>query len=205
MINPYAGMQGNGTAGAVSVLDHLTDLCYHCGDYVTFMQRDGLDTAPRWLHITESGGQPNPSLYLRCPGKAGMTATPKDQVTAAYIVDKYMRATSGNSEYVTETDPVLIGLDDDASDLLANLRAATPTEPDTYEEVDRPEHYDITAAGYNFQVIDLIEGMNLGFHLGNALKYLLRAGTKPGAEASTDLRKAAWYLTRRADQLDEPF
>lgn len=57
--------------------------------------------------------------------------------------------------------------------------------------VDHPTHY-VTAAG--IEVIDVIECYGLGFHLGNAVKYLLRAGRKGDAE--TDLRKAAWYLER---------
>lgn len=57
--------------------------------------------------------------------------------------------------------------------------------------VDHPTHY-VTEAG--IEVIDIIERYGLGFHLGNTLKYLLRAGRKGDAE--TDLHKAAWYLER---------
>ncbi len=45
----------------------------------------------------------------------------------------------------------------------------------------------------NIEVIDIIEGFSLGFHLGNVLKYILRAAYKGGIK---DLKKARWYLDR---------
>lgn len=44
------------------------------------------------------------------------------------------------------------------------------------------------------EVIDIIEDWRLGFHLGNVLKYLVRAGKK-GSKIS-DLKKARWYAER---------
>lgn len=44
------------------------------------------------------------------------------------------------------------------------------------------------------QPIDVIEGWGLGFNLGNAIKYIARAGHKDSKEA--DLEKAVWYLQR---------
>jgi hypothetical protein len=82
------------------------------------------------------------------------------------------------------------------------IPAATPTEPDDYEKINRPQHYRISVGdGHPFDVIELIEALSLGFELGNALKYLVRAGRKPGVSEVEDLRKAAYYLTRRADQI----
>ena len=57
--------------------------------------------------------------------------------------------------------------------------------------VNHPAHYK-TAAG--IEAIDVIEGYDLGFHLGNAMKYLLRAGRK--GDAAEDLGKCCWYLRR---------
>jgi len=70
------------------------------------------------------------------------------------------------------------------------------------EEVDHPAHYRLELDGKQYDAIDLIEAMKMDFHTGNALKYIVRAGSKPGADTSVDLRKAAWYLNRRADLLD---
>ena len=44
------------------------------------------------------------------------------------------------------------------------------------EKVDHPSHYN---AG-RIEVIDFIEDQNLNFNLGNAVKYISRAGTKEG-------------------------
>jgi hypothetical protein len=40
----------------------------------------------------------------------------------------------------------------------------------------------------------IIEMYGLDFKRGNALKYLLRAGSKPNEEKKDDLLKAVWYL-----------
>ena len=58
--------------------------------------------------------------------------------------------------------------------------------------VDRPEHY----RHGRFEAIDIIEEWKLGFHLGNSLKYIARAGKKDPAKEIEDLEKAAWYLRR---------
>ena len=44
--------------------------------------------------------------------------------------------------------------------------------------------------------IDVIEALGLDFHHGNAMKYLWRAGRKPGSDHIRDLEKAAWYIQR---------
>lgn len=59
------------------------------------------------------------------------------------------------------------------------------------DRVDHPAHY--SAGG--IEAIDVIEAFGLGFHLGNVVKYVLRAGRK-SADALEDLRKAQWYLER---------
>lgn len=56
--------------------------------------------------------------------------------------------------------------------------------------VNHPKHYQ----GNEFEVIDIIEDFNLGFNLGNALKYILRAENK--GNRNQDLEKAIWYLKR---------
>lgn len=47
------------------------------------------------------------------------------------------------------------------------------------------------------QPIEIIEAWGLDFHLANAVKYIARAGQKPGASAESDLRKAIWYIRRK--------
>lgn len=63
-----------------------------------------------------------------------------------------------------------------------------------YEQVDHPAHYGGPDDPY--EAIKVIEAWGLGFCLGNAVKYISRAGKKPGTDAVTDLEKARWYLDR---------
>ena len=53
-----------------------------------------------------------------------------------------------------------------------------------------PAHYE----GKTMQAIDVIEDFDLGFCLGNATKYVLRAGRKE--HKVQDLKKAIWYINR---------
>jgi len=66
------------------------------------------------------------------------------------------------------------------------------------DQVNHPPHYKANG----LEAIDVIEafGLDQSFALGNAAKYLLRAGRK--GDALTDLRKARWYLDRKIAQLD---
>lgn len=59
------------------------------------------------------------------------------------------------------------------------------------EAVDHPVHY---GAGV-YEVINIIEHYGLGFHMGNVIKYCLRAGKK-NPDPLEDLKKAQWYLLR---------
>lgn len=60
------------------------------------------------------------------------------------------------------------------------------------DNVNHPAHYTFGS----IEVIDAIEGLLLPYHLGNALKYIARAGRKDPAKTEEDLRKAIWYIER---------
>lgn len=85
-------------------------------------------------------------------------------------------------------------------DLVADLKAKQDQDPrmPRFEEappkadmVNHPPHY--KAGG--IEVIDYIESKELGYHLGNVIKYISRAGLKNG-KVMEDLQKAQWYLNR---------
>lgn len=61
-----------------------------------------------------------------------------------------------------------------------------------HDPVNHPSHY----TDGNIEVIDFIEDKKLGFHLGNAIKYICRAGKKDPAKTTEDLNKAVWYIRR---------
>jgi len=58
--------------------------------------------------------------------------------------------------------------------------------------VNNPAHYNTG----KIEVIGFIEDQKLGFHLGNAIKYICRAGRKDPDKTREDLEKAVWYLQR---------
>lgn len=68
----------------------------------------------------------------------------------------------------------------------------------TRDNVNHPDHYNHG----KIEVIDFIEDKELGFHLGNAVKYISRAGRKDANKTIEDLRKAAWYLNRQIERLE---
>ena len=69
----------------------------------------------------------------------------------------------------------------------------------TKDPVNHPSHY----TDGKIEVIDFIEDKKLGFCLGNAIKYISRAGKKDPTKEIEDLNKAKWYIERRIKQLEE--
>ena len=67
----------------------------------------------------------------------------------------------------------------------------------SHDVVNNPSHY---AEGREFETIDVIEDWGLGYHLGNAVKYISRAGRKD--DILQDLKKAQWYLNREIENLE---
>lgn len=63
---------------------------------------------------------------------------------------------------------------------------------DLESAVNSPSHY----TDGKIEVIDFIEDKKLGFHLGNAIKYISRAGKKDPTKTKQDLNKAIWYINR---------
>lgn len=58
--------------------------------------------------------------------------------------------------------------------------------------VSHPKHYNTG----KIEVIEFLEDKELGFHLGNSVKYICRAGKKDPAKLIEDLQKAVWYIER---------
>jgi hypothetical protein len=67
------------------------------------------------------------------------------------------------------------------------------------ELVNHPQHY----GGKNnpYEAIKVIEAWNLGFCLGNTIKYISRAGKKD--DTIQELEKALWYLKRELKKLKD--
>jgi hypothetical protein len=65
------------------------------------------------------------------------------------------------------------------------------------DNINHPQHYNMG----KIEVIDAIEEWKLGFNLGNAVKYIARAGHKNKDKELEDLLKALWYLNREIENL----
>lgn len=69
-------------------------------------------------------------------------------------------------------------------------------EEQPLQSVDHPHHYG--GADNTYEAIKVIEAWELGFNLGNVVKYISRAGKK-GSKLE-DLKKAQWYLNREIEK-----
>ncbi|WKK68307.1 DUF3310 domain-containing protein [Brochothrix thermosphacta] len=82
---------------------------------------------------------------------------------------------------------------------LINQTSKTIKQTDT---VNSPSHYNQT----KIEAIDIIEDVTAGYqsnvkyHIGNAIKYLIRAPFKNNTVE--DLKKAAWYVNRAIEKLE---
>lgn len=63
--------------------------------------------------------------------------------------------------------------------------------------INHPAHYNTG----RIEVIDAILDWRLGFCLGNVVKYVARARHK--GKLLEDLKKAAWYLQREIEKLED--
>jgi hypothetical protein len=120
----------------------------------------------------------------------------------------YFHNTLTDEEMKKQLDVELTTVSLTAEEINERLKGSTLRKDDPYgarkvikeiqerEMVNHPDHYQ----GNKFEVIDVIEDYNLGFSLGNAIKYILRADKK-GARKQ-DLKKAIWYIQREIDRED---
>lgn len=65
------------------------------------------------------------------------------------------------------------------------------------DAVNHPSHYTYGT----IETIDYIEDKGFTYNLGNAIKYISRAGHK--LDAIEDLKKAVWYVNREIQRLEK--
>ena len=70
---------------------------------------------------------------------------------------------------------------------------------DSPDRVDHPSHYNLHPSG--IECIEVVE--HFAFNIGNAIKYLWRAGLKPGSPKLQDLKKAVWYCNREIERIEK--
>jgi hypothetical protein len=120
----------------------------------------------------------------------------------------YFHNTLTDKEMKKQLDVELTTVSLTPEEINERLKGSTLKEDDPYgahkvmkqilerEMVNHPDHYQ----GNKFEVIDVIEDYDLGFSLGNAIKYILRADKK--GNRKQDLKKAIWYIQREIDRED---
>ena len=74
-----------------------------------------------------------------------------------------------------------------------NPECVKPEAPKA-DPVNHPAHYKVGG----IETIDFIEAKSLGYHLGNAVKYITRADHK--GNRLQDLQKAKWYIDRAIEK-----
>lgn len=67
------------------------------------------------------------------------------------------------------------------------------------DPVNHPSHY----TDGKFEVLDYILDKKLGFCLGNAVKYISRAGKKDPNKKVEDLKKAVFYIERQIKEWEK--
>ena len=80
-----------------------------------------------------------------------------------------------------------------------------------YDQVNHPPHYTWIKDKCGIEVIDITR--HLDFDLGNAIKYILRAGRKPintsnfnlNIAAIQDLKKALFYINDKINMLEDEY
>jgi len=68
------------------------------------------------------------------------------------------------------------------------------------EQVNHPQHYG--GEDNPYEAIKVIDAWDLGFSLGNTVKYISRAGKKDPEKEIEDLKKAKFYLDHHIKTLE---
>ena len=85
--------------------------------------------------------------------------------------------------------PSEFDLSDDCEDRQGDCKKCW-NKPYIEDPINSPAHY----TDGKIEVIEYIEDKKLGFCLGNAIKYISRAGKKDPTKEIEDLKKAKWYI-----------
>lgn len=116
-------------------------------------------------------------------------------------VNPLMISFAGSTATITRVynDGVAYAVDIDKGDWVwHNSMLEDVDETDETDKTVNPDYYKF----HGYDVFDIAEHFGLGFPLGNALKYLLRAGKKDKAKEVEDLRKSIVCI-RKAISLKE--
>lgn len=101
-----------------------------------------------------------------------------------------------NTQYIKKVTDNLTSKQASAIKNSKNFKPHPHSMSDGREWVNSPQHYN--PGTYETWKIINEYGLDNDFYLGTALRYILRAGKKYNNKFAEDLRKAIWYLDKRA-------
>lgn len=107
------------------------------------------------------------------------------------ILEKTNSVAASDSEMI-EVKPAGFLADSEAIDCSSNFHNT--------EELSHPDYYQ--GSKDELEPIKIIQNLGMNFCIGNAYKYLMRAGKKPGAALLDDYKKVYWYLLA---EREDPF
>lgn len=81
----------------------------------------------------------------------------------------------------------------------SNVSAIRTTKQQKNDPVNHPSHYN----DGKIEVIDFIEDKGFSYNLGNAVKYISRAGKKDPSKTIEDLEKAIFSIKREIALLSD--
>ena len=127
-----------------------------------------------------------------------------DSVFAVYDTDGRTLAYFGNEEdarkfidqNIKNNNKVFIGKKDEIDGVKCITSQYGQTGSYPPDNINHPQHYNNHPSG--IECIQVTEHMN--FCLGNAVKYIWRAGLKD-TNKEKDLQKAIWYLNREIERV----
>jgi hypothetical protein len=109
------------------------------------------------------------------------------------VAGKYKSVLITEEQYGSLGPAQLSNLSYTLNKIPARMQGVTST---VHDPVNQPSHYKVGGV----ETIDFIEAKGLGYHLGNVVKYITRAGHKGTNQGLEDLRKARWYLDRAIEK-----
>lgn len=127
------------------------------------------------------------TLEFRDNGNGRAVAYFANEQEAQKFVDKMNKKESDDIGFY--------GLKHDGVRCVGSQYAMVDDVPHVCDNINHPSHYTNHPSGV--ECIDITEHFN--FCLGNAIKYIWRAGLKENEEKTNDLQKAIWYLNREIE------
>lgn len=105
-----------------------------------------------------------------------------------------------HDEYDMATVTYRIDNLDEARASILSLLARREKDSES-SKINHPSHYG--GKDNPYETIKVIRAWKLDFSLGNAVKYISRAGKKDGESTVDDLKKALWYIQNKIDELEQ--